>query len=115
MFLHRDHDVFPHGQIGEKCPILKHDTPQALQGPNVLRLQVNDVFAEDMHVAGARFLEPCNRPQQYRFPASGRANNSHHFAAADIQIEMFMHDMSAISRLQAAHPDGDIAVHMPSS
>src|SRR5581483_9920337 len=62
-----------------------------------------------LDAAGNRLVEPDDRAQQHRLARAGAADDAHHLAAPDIEIQMIVHDVIAEGVHQAAHLDHHVA------
>ena len=76
-------DVFPDVQVGEQGVGLEHHGDAPLVGGNLGHVPV-----ADEHVAAGGILEAGNHPQGGGFATAGGAQQGHHLAVLDLQIDM---------------------------
>ena len=79
----RKSDVFVRGQVRVKRVELKYESDVAICG-----LQCLHRHAVDQDVAGVDVLEPGDGAQRRRLAATGRTEQHHELAMADLQVEL---------------------------
>ncbi len=79
----RESDVLVRGQVRIKCVELEHESDVAVGG-----LQRLHRLAVDQDVAGIDVLESGDGAQGRRLAATGRTQQHHEFAVADLQVEL---------------------------
>ena len=104
-----------HREVREQRAVLEHDAPALLDLGAFLVVQVFETFAEDLDAAFGKILEAGNGAQQDRLATARRADDADDLAPADVEIEMFVHDMRAERRLEVPDADDEVVAHIPIS
>lgn len=88
-------DVVADAQGGKKRALLKKDTSLAADVTFRLFRGVLHVHVHDADSSFRLFVQAENRAQKHRFPRTRPADQSQDFAFADIEVQVFMHDLLA--------------------
>ena len=84
------HHVFQRRQMREEVELLEHHagflTDQAL-----VDLRIVDLQTVDDQIATGDLFQLVDAAQQRRLTGAGRANDDHHFALGDVQVDVMQH------------------------
>src|SRR6056297_1145004 len=92
---HRHLHVLTHGERGEQRPVLEHDAPAGVERPAGGPSARQHVHTEHLDRPGRGLLKAGDGAQQHRLAGSRAADDAEDFAAVDVEIQVFMHDMGA--------------------
>ena len=98
-------DVFADPQGADQCPALKGQTDLLADGVHLAGRSPGDVGAIDMHLAGRRFFEAHQRPEQGTLAGAGAAEHDYGFAGKDIEGEGVQNLAAAVCDREAARGD----------
>lgn len=106
VFLQRHLHVLAHGQRGEQGAVLEQHAGVALDVQPALCIVGTRVAAEYFDLPGIGHAQAEDRAHQHRFAGTGAADHAQDFAAAHIQVQVFVHGLAAEAVDQATHADG---------
>ncbi len=78
-----ERDVLKYGHVPEQSVVLKHESNSPFADSAIA-----DVLAIKTHVARIRKFQPGDNSQKRRLPGTGWSQQSHQFAAGDLQIDV---------------------------
>ena len=105
VFLQWNLDVLTHGQRREQGTVLEQHAGIAFDVQAALGV-VGTRIAEDFDLPSIRHTQAEDRAHQHRLAGAGAADHAQDFAAAYVQIQVFVHGLAAEPVDQATHADG---------
>ena len=112
--LRGEHHVFANGQVGEQVELLEHHPDLLSQSAQVGTGGV-EVFAVDFNHAIIDRLQAIERAQQGRFARATAADDCHHLAFLDTEVDAFEHVVIAVIFMQGGNSKQRHAVSFPGS
>ncbi len=112
--LGREHDVFAHRQVREQVELLEHHADLLAQAAQVGAGGV-EVFAIDLDHTVVDRLQAVEGAQQGAFARSAAADDRHHLAFLDAQVDAFEHMVVAVVFMQGGNSKKRHAVSFPGS
>ena len=116
-FLHhlrREHDVFADGQVWEQVELLEHHADFLPQAAQVSAGGV-EVFAIDFNHAVVDRLQAVEGTQQSGFARTAAADDRHHLAFFNAQVDAFEYMVIAVILMQGGNSKQRHAVSFPGS